>query len=364
MQIKDEKLYYIGGVVRDEVLGVPSFDIDLCYEGNAIEFAKKNGLNILRENPEFGTVRVLTRDGEIDIASTRSEVYPKPAHLPIVNDIGCGLKEDLRRRDFTINSMAKNTVTGCIIDYFNGLEDIKNKKIRVLHDKSFIEDPSRILRALKFSVRFGFDLDEYTKKLQEEYLNNINYDQSYHRLKKELKETFNLNSELAYKKFVEMKIYKLLGDFVKPIFLNPIEQIINEYKPKNVWMVYLGGYDLSNFDLTNEEQAIIDGYIKIKQVKPITDYEIYQLFKNIPLESLLLYAVTVNDFVVKKFLNGLKDIKINIDGSDLIELGFTQGEIFKQILDSVLKQKIINPNMTKEEQINWVISNFSADFDL
>ena len=71
--------------------------------------------------------------------------------------------------------MAKNTLSGAIIDYFSGLNDIKNKKIRVLHNKSFIEDPSRILRALKFSVRFNFELEENTKKLQEEYLNNINY---------------------------------------------------------------------------------------------------------------------------------------------------------------------------------------------
>ena len=156
--IKDSKLYYVGGYVRDEILGFPSLDIDYCYIGNAIDFAK--GLDIVKSNQELCTVRVLDEGNEVDIASTRTEFYPKEGHLPVVNKVGCSLLEDLQRRDFTINALAKNTLTGEIFDCFNGLDDIKNKKIRVLHDKSFIEDPSRIIRALKFSVRLGFDLDK------------------------------------------------------------------------------------------------------------------------------------------------------------------------------------------------------------
>lgn len=92
MSLKDENLYFIGGVVRDEMLGIPSLDTDYCYEGDAIEFAKQKGLNILRENPAFGTVRVLFEDKEIDIASTREEFYPQKGHLPVVSNIGCALK--------------------------------------------------------------------------------------------------------------------------------------------------------------------------------------------------------------------------------------------------------------------------------
>ena len=360
MQLKDEKLYYIGGVVRDEVLGIPSFDIDLCYEGNAIEFAKQKRLDIVRKNPDFGTVRIFTNNGEIDIASTRSEVYPKPAHLPVVSNIGCSLKDDLQRRDFTINSMAKNTLTGCVIDYFNGLEDIKNKKIRVLHDRSFVEDPSWILRALKFSVRFGFDLDEHTKKLQNEYLNNINYDQSYHRLKKELKETFNLNIYKAYEMFVEQKIYKLLGEDEQPYVLNSVEELISKYNPLNKWLVYLGGYDLSNFELTNEEQTVVDCYKKIKVILPKTNYEIYSLLNGLPLESLLLYAATINKNIVEKYLEELKNIKVSLNGNDLLSLGFTQGALFKEIFDELLKFKIKNPLMTKEDEISFVKEKYKC----
>ena len=206
MDLKDKNLYYVGGVVRDEILNSPSFDIDFCYEGNAIEFAEN--LNIIKTNPEFGTVRVLTENGEIDIASTRTETYPKVGHLPIINKIGCSLKEDLSRRDFTINALAKNTLTGEIIDHFNGLEDLKKKKLKVLHEKSFIDDPSRIIRGLKFAIRFNFELAEDTQKLQEIYLENINYDMSFHRIKKEIKETFNLNSQKALERFINQRIYR------------------------------------------------------------------------------------------------------------------------------------------------------------
>ena len=192
INLKDKNLYYIGGVVRDELLGRKSIDIDITYVGNAIEFAKTiPNAEILQINEPFGTVRIKLDGEEIDIASTRCETYPKKGHLPIVKNIGCSLKEDILRRDFTINALAKSTLTSEIIDYTTGLEDIKTKTLKVLHDNSFIDDPTRIVRALKFAVRFGFDLDEHTKKLQNDYLKNINYDMSYKRLKKELIETFN-----------------------------------------------------------------------------------------------------------------------------------------------------------------------------
>lgn len=360
MNLKDEKLYYVGGVVRDEILSIPSFDTDFCYEGNAINFAKKENLNIIKENPDFGTVRVLIDEQEIDIASTRCETYPKVGHLPNVNNIGCSLKDDLSRRDFTINALAKNTVTEEITDYFNGLEDIKNKNLRVLHDQSFIEDPSRIIRGLKFSVRFNFELDKHTRKLQENYLENINYDLSYHRLKKELKETFNLNKKNAYDKFIDQKIYKLLGKDQIVHNYHPDEDLINNFTPKHVWLVYLGTFDLSNFELTSEEKFIIESYQEIKEQIPKNDYETYKLFKDKPIETLLIYAFSINKEAVLNFLNNLKDIKPNISGIDLQELNIRQGAIYKEIFDFILKKKLIIPSLTKEEEIELIKKEFKS----
>lgn len=280
-KLKDKKLYYVGGVVRDEILGATSFDTDFCCEGNAIEFAEKKQLNIIKRNPDFGTVRVLHREKGIDIASTRTETYPKAGHLPIVSNIGCPLKDDLKRRDFTINSMAKNTLTGEITDPFGGKFDIEKKQIRVLHNNSFIDDPTRIIRALKFSVRFGFELSEETKKMQEEYLDNINYDMSYHRLKKELTETFNLNSAEAFDRFIEQGIYKLLGKNQKKIDIkgNLIKNTIDStiYTP---WLIYMSFFDLSNIPLTRKEMSILEWAGKLKTQKSNN---------NTPKESVLIY---------------------------------------------------------------------------
>lgn len=279
MSLKDKNLYYVGGVVRDELLGVPSFDTDYCYEGDAIEFAQSKGLNIIKENPAFGTVRILHNGGEIDIASTRVETYPEKGKLPLISCIGCSLKEDVKRRDFTINSLYKRTTNGEIIDFTDGIKDLQSGIIRILHDESFIDDPTRILRALKFSVRFGFKLEEKTKKLQADYLKNINYDMSFHRLRKELAEAFNLNKYEAYEKFVKEDIFKLLGKNQTPQRLN---SSIEQYSFTPAWLMYLGLYDLSNIELTRAEKRILEWTNRLKTEKPTN---------NTPKESLELYDI-------------------------------------------------------------------------
>jgi len=285
INIKDKNLYYVGGVVRDEILELPSFDIDLCYEGDAIDFARNSGFNIIKTNPDFGTVRISLNNKEIDIASTREEDYPQKGHLPVVKNIGCGLKDDLKRRDFTINAMAKNTLTGEITDFYNGMKDLKNKKLRVLHDKSFIDDPTRILRGLKFSVRFGFELDSDTYKLQNEYLRNINYDMSYHRVRKELVETFNLNSAEAFDKFNEQGIYKLLGKNQKKVKIkgDVIKKKIDEFNLKeNIWLIYMSFFDLSELALTRKEKRILEWAEKLDSQNPTN---------NTPKESLIIHSI-------------------------------------------------------------------------
>lgn len=357
MPIKDKNLYYVGGVVRDEILGIPSFDVDLCYEGNAIEFSKN--FNITKTNPDFGTVRISYDGKEIDIASTRTETYPKAGHLPVVSNIGCTLKEDLKRRDFTINALAKNTVTNEVIDFFDGIKDLKNKKLKVLHDKSFIEDPSRIIRGLKFSVRFNFELEDYTKILQEKYLENINYDMSYHRLKKELIETFSLKNNIAYEKFINQGIYKLLGKGQSIPNLNiPIDNVINKYPCKYPYMVYLGLFDLSNFDLNKQEQEILNDYKIAKSSRPKSNIEIYKLFNGKSIESILLYAVTIDTEIALKYLDTLANTKIEINGEDLKRLGISQGSIYKEIFEDIINEKINNPSLTKEEELKLVAEKY------
>lgn len=385
INIKDtsNKLFYIGGVVRDELLGRKSFDIDITYVGNAIEYCGRFG-EVIQENPDFGTVRVkllplirslgtFSRIGEkdeviVDFASTRSESYPRKGHLPVVDKIGCSLREDVMRRDFTINALAKSVTTGKIIDYTGGLEDLKNKKLRVLHDESFIDDPTRIIRGLKFSVRFGFDLDEHTRKLQEDYLENINYDMSYKRVKKELIETFNPRYfpssafqapspaigekgmyQLAFEKFINEKIYKLVTPNEVEMPSVNIEQLVNDYKPENVWLIYVGVLeDLSRLPLTKIEQKILDD---VPKEKLNGDFELYKAFENARLESVLLYGILKDEAGARHYLDDLRKIKILLNGDDLQKLGIKPSPKYQQIFDEILKQKLKNPNMTKQDEI-------------
>ena len=365
------KLFYIGGVVRDELLGRESLDVDITYVGNAIEYCSKFG-EVVQVNPDFGTVKVaipphpspcttsptVEASGgvTVDFASTRSESYPKKGHLPVVEKIGCSLKEDVMRRDFTINALAKSVTTGEIVDYVGGLEDLKNKKLRVLHDESFIDDPTRIIRGLKFATRFGFELEEHTKKLQDEYLANINYDMSYKRVKKELIETFSLNSQSAFQKFIDQKIYKLVTPNDVEMQKVNVEKFINKYLadqpsscPAAIWLVYVGILgDLSRLPLTKIEQKILDDVPK-EILK--TDFELYKTFQNARIETVLLYAITKDETGAHHYLDDLRKIKLDITGKDLQTLGIKPSPKYQEIFDEVLKVKLKNPSMAKDDEI-------------
>lgn len=389
------KLFYIGGVVRDELLNKQSIDIDITYVGNAIEYCSKFG-EVIQINPDFGTVRVKipssphreianfvpsTGSGHnvseelnnviVDFASTRSETYPKKGHLPVVEKIGCSLKEDVLRRDFTINALAKSITTGEIVDYVGGLKDLKNKKLRVLHDNSFIDDPTRIIRGLKFAMRFNFELEEHTKKLQDEYLKNINYDMSYKRIKKELIETFNAplsnitkeyKKQRTFEKFINEKIYKLVTPNDVEIPSINIEELVEKYcldmdchvanAPRNdehIWLVYVGVLkDLSRLPLTKIEQKILDD---VPQNILNSDFELYKTFENAKIETILLYAILKDQKGAKHYLNNLRNIKISINGKDLQNLGISPSPQYQEIFDEVLKAKLQNPKMTKEDEL-------------
>ena len=350
INIYDNSLYYIGGVVRDKLLGRESFDIDITYVGNAIEYCSKFG-KVIQENPDFGTVRVLVGGREVDFASTRAEKYDKKGHLPVITKIGCSLKEDVLRRDFTINAMAMNTATGEIIDYTGGQKDLENKVLRVLHNESFIDDPTRIIRGLKFRVRFGFELEEHTRKLQEEYLKNINYDMSFKRVKKELIETFNLNSQKAFELFVNEGIYKLVSPEKFELPEINVEYLINKYPVENTWLVYVGLLpDLSNIELTKQERKIIDDAKSIGELH--NDFEIYKAFENLNTESILIYGILKDINAAKKYLENLRNIKIATTGDDLAKLGIKPSPKYQEIFDTILKEKLNNPKLSKQEELS------------
>jgi tRNA nucleotidyltransferase (CCA-adding enzyme) len=166
----DFNAYVVGGFVRDLFLYRSNEDIDVVIEGNGIRFAKafasKFGARI-HTHQKFGTAVIIFPDGfKIDVASARMEYYQFPASLPVVEM--SSIKMDMFRRDFTINTLAIQLNPGKfgrLIDFFSSQKDIKDKILRVLHNLSFVEDPTRVFRALRFEQRFGFTIGKLTSSL-------------------------------------------------------------------------------------------------------------------------------------------------------------------------------------------------------
>lgn len=362
------KLYLIGGGVRDMLLGIKSLDIDITVEGDAIEFARilerEGYAKILNVHKDFGTVKVEIDGEKIDFASTRSEIYPKKGHLPHVKNIGCSLEEDVLRRDFTVNSLALSLNQdnfADLIDYVGGFDDLKDKKIRILHDKSFIDDPTRIIRALKYATRLGFELEENTLMLQKEYLRSVNYDMCNKRVKNEIKKTFDEPSSNAFEKFIDQGIYKLvtLKEVKKP-HAN-IENLFAKYNPKHPWLVYLGligVFENDDFcdklELTKIEKGIILCAKGLLEKEFKDDFELYKAFCNQKIETLLILAVLGKEKQVSHYLDNFSKIKLHVTGDDLVKLGFSPSKAFADGFDYVLREKLQNSQIKKAQELKLI----------
>jgi tRNA nucleotidyltransferase (CCA-adding enzyme) len=167
---RGERAHLVGGFVRDMVLGRANLDIDVVVEGDAIPFAEAASVILnarVKVHRRFGTaVIVLSKDVHVDVASSRSEYYARPGALPTVER--SNLRQDLLRRDFTINAMAACIDPDCfgrLADPYAGLSDLDRRTVRVLHALSFVDDPTRILRAARFEERYGFRMDQRTEDL-------------------------------------------------------------------------------------------------------------------------------------------------------------------------------------------------------
>ncbi|MGZ4386744.1 MAG: CBS domain-containing protein [Gaiellaceae bacterium] len=165
-----EGIYLVGGSVRDMLLGAPSFDVDIAVEGDAIALARELARLLygrVRAHEKFGTAVVVYGEARrLDVVTTRTELYDAPAALPSVEH--ATIREDLFRRDFAINAMAvslKAADFGRLVDPFGGRRDLQERRLRVLHNLSFVDDPTRIFRAVRYESRLGFRMDEHALAL-------------------------------------------------------------------------------------------------------------------------------------------------------------------------------------------------------
>lgn len=368
------KIFLIGGVVRDLFLNKQVKDIDITVEGNAIRFchnlANKNLCKIVQVQDNLKTAKVIFNNGvEIDFASTRQEFYPKRGHLPVISKFGCTLEEDVFRRDFTINSLAislNENNFGDVIDYVGGVKDLEKKVLKVLHDNSFYEDPSRIIRGLKFAARFDLHRDEHTRELQNKYLETqLNDDISWARIKSELKQTFSLNIPRAFDMFIANNTYKLVHAQTVDVKGLEIKNLVDKFNPEHVWLVYLG--------MVLDDQKIIEALCLTRAEKKIftdkfhllsqelslmnTNYDIYKFFEKRSMESILIYHLLTGRKEALIYLEKLEPTRVELCGEDLKKFGIPAGKKIGMMLEEILKNKLSGNIKTKADEVRFVKSN-------
>lgn len=388
-------VYVVGGFVRDLLLRRENLDVDIVVEGDGIEFAKalkaRYGAKV-RPHEKFKTAQVIFSDGfRLDVATARLEYYEYPAAMPTVSL--SSLKLDLYRRDFTINTLAiklNSKEFGLLIDFFGGQRDLKDKVIRVLHSLSFVEDPTRVFRAVRFEQRFGFKIGKHTLRLIKNAKRlNIFERLSGKRLFGELKLILDeQDPEWALLRLKELGLLEVIHrdlrlDEVVLERLRAAKGVLSWYellflpeKPRH-WVLYLlvlmtdlglaSSRELcARLDFSKKDEALFIDLRKkaIEAVKALEKGDelrpstVSRLLSPLPLEH-QLYALCLsrNEAAkreVSKFITEYKKTRPEISGDDLKAMGIRPGPIYKRILDAVRDARLDGLVKDKEEELAFV----------
>jgi tRNA nucleotidyltransferase (CCA-adding enzyme) len=387
--------YAVGGFVRDLLLRVKNLDLDIVVEGDGIKFAKKLAEHFggaVRTHEKFSTALVIMPDGfNIDVATARLEYYEYPAAMPTVEL--SSLKLDLYRRDFTINAMAINLNPekfGTLVDFFNCQTDIKERRIRILHNLSFVEDPTRIFRAIRFEQRTGFTIGKHTEKLLKNAVKMNLFNRFFgHRCFTELKLIFSEENPIpAIRRMAEFDLLKFILPglkFDKRMEKNLIEtqramawyKLLYLDEPCRYWLVYLftilanSTYsDLKVFcmkfefaerhknELLKEKDAADKILKELGRNRRLSSSEIYWLLQERSHESLLYLIAMARKKTAKKavshFVTHLRHYKTHIQGADLKKMGYKSGPIYKTILNHLLEAKLDGIVGTKADEKKFI----------
>ncbi len=386
--------YVVGGFVRDILLRNENLDIDIVVEGDGIEFALKFASEYgcrVKSHKRFRTAVIIFPDGfKVDVATARLEYYERPGALPTVET--SSIKLDLYRRDFTINTLAISLNPGSfgkLLDFYGGLRDIKAKSLRVIHNLSFVEDPTRVFRAVRFEKKFGFTLGKHTLKLIKNAVKlNLFKTLSGSRLFVELK--IILNEEDV------VDILKKLGDLDLLKFIHPSitldkdeEKLLNKAQEVLAWfrLLYLEEkverWLVLYLSLTNpmkQEEVVslskrfcivkryswsvidkrdycLDALHKLLKGKP-RHSDVYHILKTFPMECLLYMMAVVKKEEVRRtisnYVTRLRNYRPKLSGSDLMALNIPQGPECGKILQKLLEMGLDGEIKTREDEIEFV----------
>ncbi|MBD3246458.1 MAG: hypothetical protein GF333_05545 [Candidatus Omnitrophica bacterium] len=388
------RIYLVGGVVRDLLLGRDVYDLDILVEGDAIRLAvaiaRRRGMPVTRHKA-FGTASFIFRGHKIDFAAARSETYLTPGSLPRVRK--AGVTQDLSRRDFTINAMAVSlhpAEYGRLIDPCGGQEDLRRHLVRVLHSESFFDDPTRILRAIRFEQRFQFRMEAGTLFQLKRAVGSGALDTVHpHRIRDEL--ILIMREKFPFRCL--RRAGKLTGfGFLEPgvrctpaagRLLNRIQRLQSFFLRSfgartefRLWSVYFTAFleslSLPQVEFLLEElgmdkrtrsdvRAARSLRARRRRLKApvLSDDELYEFLHQFPLEAVAyVYAYSTNGRLrrrIRRFIDTLSHIRLRIRGRDLQRLGVTPAHLYGKILRSVLRQKIKKGFRTKEEEERYAL---------
>ncbi len=386
--------YAIGGFVRDLFLYRTNEDIDIVIEGDGIAFAKKYAAteNVkIHTYEKFGTAVIIFPNGfKIDVASARTEYYKFPAALPTVEM--SSIKLDLFRRDFTINTLAVQLSPddfGVLIDFFSAQRDIKENVIRILHNMSFVEDPTRAFRAIRFEQRFGFTIGKLTSDLiknavKMDFFSRLNGRRIFTELRLIMEE------ENPAPAFIRLSDYNLI-QFIHPLIkinkhliklLNSVKKVLSWFdllfleESYNKWTIYflalISRCDMetsveicSKFELkpdllklfSKERLEAENCLYRLKRKLPEDNSRLYKELAVFDTELLLYIMAAAGNKKVEKavsfYITNLREVSMSIQGRDLINLGMEPGPMFKKIMDDVLDAKLNENVKTKEDELAY-----------
>ena len=394
--------YVVGGFVRDLFLRHENLDIDIVIEGDAVTFARqfaKRSHNVrVRVFQKFKTAVIIYPDGfKVDVATARTEYYETPGALPIVER--SSLKMDLYRRDFTINTLAvklNERHFGILIDYFGSQRDIKDGRISVLHNLSFVEDPTRVFRAIRFEQRFGFKITKLTANLIENAVRMNFFDRlSGTRLFSELKLILMEENPIpAVARLDEFDLLKFIHpnihyDLNTRWLLDQVRGVLAWHDllfledPYERWYVYFLGLieplkEEQLLELTrrlNTPSKFTETLLWAKgaadhtllrlfrQTNP-TPKEIYYLLHELSTEFLLYMMAKTRQESTRRaislYFTQLKNIRPLLTGKDLQELGYEPGPRYRYMLQRLLEAHLDGLVRTREEEIAFLRQHFDG----
>jgi tRNA nucleotidyltransferase (CCA-adding enzyme) len=397
----DYNAYAVGGFVRDIFLYEQNLDIDVVIEGDGIEFAKALAASLegrVRTHEAFRTAVVVLPNGQkIDVATARLEYYKSPAALPTV-ETG-SIKLDLYRRDFTINTLAIKLNPdgfGTVIDFFGAQQDLKRRVIRVLHNLSFVEDPTRVFRAIRFEQRFGFTIGKLTSGLIEnavrmDFFRELGGRRLFSELRQILDEDKPIMALRRINQFNLLKVIhpKIVYNASLESLLYSVEKVLTWHKllfleePCQGWTVYLLALTRS-FDQVGAEGLcqrlqLTPRYRKVLITEKTKAEEFLkwmgplQTFKNSDLhrklrpfhtETLLYIMASATRESIKQaisnYITRLRSVTTLLDGKYLKEIGVKPGPIYREILESLLDARLNGEVSTLLDEVAFVRKNWKV----